>query len=406
MKKIVLFTAALAMVAVMSKAADDVAVSETEISTTQTAEEPEYKDVNTDQAILESHKPLYHAPAPDAEKDFKYWAAAVGSRLKITGYAQGGYEAIFNNGSDNSNTFAMRRVILMVGANITPEFFAFFMHDFKSGNMQEYYMEYRPCKALNFRLGQSKNEFSMENPMSPTVVDLVAPMTQGVFWLNGSDPLMSNASGRDIGFTVYGDVLGGKLRYVAQVVNGGQINTADKNNQKNVIGKLEYKFMPNLRIGVSGVLGHGYSVAYSKYNPTLYNDDTKKGQTYRQNRWAVSGEWKSKKTGTDYYRNRCITVRGEVLGGMDGDVHSFGGYVSSSIPVYKQLDVVATVDNFNYNTRIGCQQTNFAGGVQLWLHTKCRLQLQYTYCALSSTHRAYLNKGNYSRIDAQVQVAF
>ncbi|MBO6233966.1 MAG: hypothetical protein J6N43_00880, partial [Prevotella sp.] len=79
---------------------------------------------------------------------------------------------------------------------------------------------------------------------------------------------------------------------------------------------------------------------------------------------------------------------------------------SSSIPVYKQLDVVATVDNFNYNTRIGCQQTNFAGGVQLWLHTKCRLQLQYTYCALSSTHRAYLNKGNYSRIDAQVQVAF
>ena len=50
-------------------------------------------------------------------------------------------------------------------------------------------MEYRPCKALNFRLGQSKNEFSMENPMSPTVVDLVAPMTQGVFWLNGSDPL-------------------------------------------------------------------------------------------------------------------------------------------------------------------------------------------------------------------------
>lgn len=255
MKKTILFAAVLAMVSVATKAASDVAVSETEVSTTQTAEEPEYKDENTDQAILESHKPLYHAPAPDAEKDFKYWAAAVGSRLKITGYAQGGYEAIFNNGSDNSNTFAMRRVILMVGANITPEFFAFFMHDFKSGNMQEYYMEYRPCKALNFRLGQSKNEFSMENPMSPTVVDLVAPMTQGVFWLNGSDPLMSNGSGRDIGFTVYGDVLGGKLRYVAQVVNGGQINTADKNNQKNVIGKLEYKFMPNLRIGVSGVLG-------------------------------------------------------------------------------------------------------------------------------------------------------
>ena len=377
------------------------------MATIVSAEESDtFRDVNTDQAILEDRKPLLGAPAADSQRDFNYWAGAVGSRLKVTGYAQAGYNATLNEKANNTNSFEMRRVILMVGANITPNFFAFFMHDFKSGSMQEYYMEYRMNKAFNVRLGQSKKEFSMENPMSPTVLESIGPMSQGVFWLNGYDPLISNGSGRDMGLLIYGDVLGGRLRYAAEVLNGGQINTSDKNNQKNFVGKLEYKFLPNLRIGVSGEIGHGYSVAYSPYNPDLYDNVAKQGQTYRQNRWAFSGEWKSEKTGTDYYKNRCASVRGEVLGGMDGNVHSFGGYVSVAIPVYKQLDVVAMVDNYNYNTKKNYLQTNLMAGLQVWLHTKCRLQLQYTYCALSSAHRADIGKTNCSKIDAQVQVAF
>lgn len=384
-----------------------VAMTFLSMATIVSAEESDtFKDVNTDQAILEDRKPLLGAPAADSQRDFNYWAGAVGSRLKVTGYAQAGYNATLNEKANNTNSFEMRRVILMVGANITPNFFAFFMHDFKSGSMQEYYMEYRMNKAFNVRLGQSKKEFSMENPMSPTVLESIGPMSQGVFWLNGYDPLISNGSGRDMGLLIYGDVLGGRLRYAAEVLNGGQINTSDKNNQKNFVGKLEYKFLPNLRIGVSGEIGHGYSVAYSPYNPDLYDNVAKQGQTYRQNRWAFSGEWKSEKTGTDYYKNRCASVRGEVLGGMDGNVHSFGGYVSAAIPVYKQLDVVAMVDNYNYNTKKNYLQTNLMAGLQVWLHTKCRLQLQYTYCALSSAHRADIGKTNCSKIDAQVQVAF
>jgi len=400
MKKTLLFVAAMLMTATMAKASD-VESAEVDIATTQTNEISEFQDVNTDQAFLEQHKP-FMAPPPEEKPhgEVGYWAQKVASRLKVTGYAQAGYNATLNEGANNSNSFEMRRVILMVGADIAPHFYAFFMHDFKSGGMQEYYMEYRASKAFNVRLGQSKKEFSMENPMSPTVLESIGPMAQGVFWLNGYDPLISNGSGRDMGLMFYGDVFKGRLRYVAEVVNGGQINTSDKNNQKNFVGKLEYKFLPNLRIGVSGEIGHGYAVAASGYN------DIAVGETYRQNRWAFSGEWKSKKTGTDYNRHRCASVRAEVLGGMDGNVHSFGGYVSSAIPVYKQLDVVAMVDNYNYNTSKNYLQTNLMAGIQLWLHTKCRLQLQYTYCALSSAHRADLGKTNCSKIDAQVQVAF
>ena len=402
MKRTLLFAISFVAMAMVSRAETDItALSLNESDAT------EFSDINTDQAFLEQHKPFMAPPSEARPHDeVGYWAQKVASRLKVTGYAQAGYNATLNEGANNTNSFEMRRVILMVGADIAPHFYAFFMHDFKSGNMQEYYMEYRPCKAFNVRLGQSKREFTLENPISPTVLESIGPMAQSVFWLNGADPLMSNGSGRDMGLMFYGDVLNGRLRYVAEVVNGGQINTSDKNNQKNFIGKLEYKLMPNLRVGVSGELGHGYSVAYSAYNPDLYDNENKKGMTYRQNRWAFSGEWKSKKTGTDYFRHRCASVRAEVMGGMDGDVHSFGGYISSAIPVYKQLDVVAMVDNFNYNTGKNYLQNNFMVGLQLWLHTKCRLQLQYTYSALSSAHRADLGKTNCSKIDAQVQVAF
>ena len=315
-------------------------------------------------------------------------------------YAQAGYTATIPEHGQNSNTFDMKRVVLMAGVEITPQFYAFFMHEFKSKEMQEYYMEYRPCKAFNLRLGQSKIEYTMENPMSPAVLESIGPMSQGVFWLCGSDPLMSNASGRDLGLMAYGDLFKNKLRYVVEVVNGGQINSNDKNNQKNIIAKLEYKPVQNFRISVSGQKGYGHAVNSSLYNPTVHINDT-----YRQNRYAFGMEWKSKITGTDYYKNRCAMIRTELLGGKDGDCNSFGAYVSSAIPVYKGLDIVAMADYMNYNTDNNLKKTNLMAGVQYWLFKKCRLQAQYTYSIKSNAMKA-IQGDNTNTLQAQVQVAF
>ena len=362
--------------------------------------EEEFKDVNTDQEILDDRKPIFEKPADDSNKDLKYWAEEVGSRLKVTGYAQGGYSATIDEGSANRNTFDVKRVILMVGVDIAPKFYAFFMHDFKSGSMQEYYMEYRHSKAFNVRLGQSKREFTVENPLSPTILESIAPMTQGVVWLNGSDPLQSNGSGRDAGLMIYGKV--GKFGYFAELLNGAPINTADRNNQKDVVLKLEYYPVPNFKLSISGVKGYGHAE-----NASPYNESVKKGDNYRKNRYAGGFDWKLKKTGTDYNANRCVTIRSEVMGGKDGQVCSFGAYASSSIPVYKRLDVVGILDYFNYNTDRGLKKTALTGGMQYWMAKKCRLQVQYTYnfCSKSMQDVEKLS-GNYSQILAQVQVAF
>lgn len=351
---------------------------------TNEAVETNISDAGTDQAYLESKKALFSAPQAGEKKDAGYWAQAVGSRVKVTGYAQAGYTAEFNQGdANNTNTFDMKRVILMVGVDITKNFYAFFMHDFKSGSMQEYYMEYRPLKAINVRFGQSKKELSMENPMSPTVLESVGPMSQAVGDLCGGR--YDNGSGRDLGLMLYGDLFKNKLRYVVEVVNGNKINSKDNNNQKDVIAKLEYKPVPNFRVSVSGQKG------YAEIND----------QTRRSDRYAFGMEWKSKKAGTDYNANRCATVRAEMLGGRDGDQHSFGAYISAAVPVYKRLDVVGMVDYYNKNTELGQKQTNVMGGVQYWIHKKCRLQAQYTYKFRSSA----LGKDN-SNIMTQVQVAF
>lgn len=346
-------------------------------------------EITTDASLLESRNTLMAAPKADAEKDANYWAQAVASRVKVTAYAQGGYTATFNEGEGarNENTFDMKRVILMVGANITSDFYAFFMHDFKSGTMQEYYMEYRPSKAVNFRMGQSKIELSMENPMSPTVLESVGPMAQSVGYLCGG--YKGNGSGRDIGLMMYGNLFNNNLKYVVEVVNGGSINQKDDNNQKDIIAKLEYKFMPNFRASVSGMKGY--------YGPT--------GKVQKANRYAVGAEWKSKLTGTDYYKNRCASVRAEVLGGETGDMNSFGAYCSAAIPVAKQLDVVAMADYFNKDTEAGAKQTNLMAGLQYWIHTKCRLQAQYTYSLKSDAMKAATGE-NYSQLLTQVQVSF
>lgn len=339
------------------------------------------------------------ATAQTDGKSLKDMAGAVADRVKVTGYAQAGYTA---RTSDDYNSAEMYRAILMAGVDITPQFYAFFMHDFKSGDMQEYYMEWRPSTALRFRFGQSKIEYSMENPMSPTVLESIAPMSQGVFWLCGYDPLIGNPAGRDLGLMVYGDLFGGRLRYVLEAVNGSRTNAKDPDTQKNIIAKLEYKIAPNFRLSVSGQKGYNTAFAASAYNPRIAV-----GERYVQDRYAGGFEWKSKIAGTDYNRHRCATVRAEMLGGRDGDCHSFGGYMSAAVPVYRQLDIVAMADYFEYNTDLKARKAIVMGGVQYWIAKKCRLQVQYSFNKLSQSMGNIQNsKCNYSLIQAQAQVAF
>lgn len=329
-------------------------------------------------------------------KSIPTWMSTLSEKIELHGYAQAGYTWNHQDGI-NSNTFDIKRVLFWAKANITDRWSFLFMHDFSSV-VQEFYTDYRFTKGkeLSVRLGQFKNSYSMQNPLSPTKLDLIDCYSQSVVYLAGcgSDPLNGVQYGRDLGLMVFGDVFNNKLHYELAVMNGSGINVKDNNNYKDLIGKLEYRIMPNLRVVATGQLGKGHALEESMFCP-----DIKKGENYTRNRWSFGAEWKDHVEGVDYWKNRTAQVQAEVLGGLDGNNKSIGAYVTACVPVWKGLDVIASADYFNYNRALGMEQMNVVGGIQYWFYKTCRVQLQYT-----NANQSWAK--HYGNLQAQVQVAF
>lgn len=328
------------------------------------------------------------------------WTKDFTSRITLNGYAQGGWS--YQNPNDKpQNAYNLKRTLLWAKARITDRWSFMFMHDFSSV-VQEYYTDYRLSKGneLTVRFGQFKHSYTMENPMSPTQLELVDVYSQAVLYLagEGPDPLNGVNYGRDMGLEVYGDLAKGLLHYELALMSGQGINRKDQNNQKDFIAKLELRPVDGFRVVASGYLGTGCAVGTAAWNPEI-----NVGDNYKRNRYSVGAEYKTQPyTGSKYKEARPASIRAEWLGGQDGNVGSHGGYVTTTIPVVDALDIVASGETFDRNTKVdGWDQTNLTVGLQYWFYKKCRMQLQYTCCMCGDM----IGK-DYNWLQAQMQVAF
>ena len=328
------------------------------------------------------------------------WTKDFTSRITLNGYAQGGWS--YQNPNDKpQNAYNLKRTLLWAKARITDRWSFMFMHDFSSV-VQEYYTDYRLSKGneLTVRFGQFKHSYTMENPMSPTQLELVDVYSQAVLYLagEGPDPLNGVNYGRDMGLEVYGDLAKGLLHYELALMSGQGINRKDLNNQKDFIAKLELRPVDGFRVVASGYLGTGCAVGTAAWNPEI-----NVGDNYKRNRYSVGAEYKTQPyTGSKYKEARPASIRAEWLGGQDGNVGSRGGYVTTTIPVVDALDIVASGETFDRNTKVdGWDQTNLTVGLQYWFYKKCRMQLQYTRCMCGDM----IGK-DYNWLQAQMQVAF
>ena len=328
------------------------------------------------------------------------WTKDFTSRITLNGYAQGGWS--YQNPNDKpQNAYNLKRTLLWAKARITDRWSFLFMHDFSSV-VQEFYTDYRLSKGneLTVRLGQFKHSYTMENPMSPTQLELVDVYSQAVLYLagEGPDPLNGVNYGRDMGLEVYGDLANGVVHYNLALMSGQGVNRKDLNNQKDFIAKLELRPVDGFRVVASGYLGTGCAVGTAAWNPEI-----NVGDNYKRNRYSVGAEYKTQPyTGSKYKEARPASIRAEWLGGQDGNVGSRGGYVTTAIPVVDALDIVASGETFDRNTKVdGWDQTNLTVGLQYWFYKKCRMQLQYTRCMCGDM----IGK-DYNWLQAQMQVAF
>ena len=150
------------------------------------------------------------------------WMKELTSRITLNGYAQGGYSWQDANGKQR-NDFNLKRTLLWAKARITDRWSFLFMHDFSSV-VQEFYTDYRLSNdnALTIRVGQFKNSYSLENPLSPVVLELIDICSQPVTYLSGcgSDPKHGLNYGRDMGAMIYGELFNDFLHYELAVMNG------------------------------------------------------------------------------------------------------------------------------------------------------------------------------------------
>ena len=341
---------------------------------------------------------MANAQQKDSDID---WMKDFTSRITLNGYAQGGWSYQDPNGQ-KTNAYNLKRTLLWAKARITDRWSFMFMHDFSSV-VQEFYTDYRLSKGneLTVRLGQFKHSYTMENPMSPTQLELVDVYSQAVLYLagEGPDPLNGVNYGRDMGLEVYGDLAKGVLHYELALMSGQGINRKDLNNQKDFIAKLELRPVDGFRVVASGYLGTGCAVGTAKWNP-----DIQVGDNYKRNRYSIGAEYKTQAyAGGKYKEARPASIRAEWLGGQDGKVGSRGGYVTTCIPVVDALDIVASGETYDRNTKVeGWDQTNLTIGLQYWFYKKCRMQLQYTRCLCGEN----ISSKDYNSVQAQMQVAF
>ncbi len=307
-------------------------------------------------------------------------------RITLEGYAQVAYTYSDADGED-SNSFDVKRVILMARGKITDKWSCYFMYSFaNSSKLLEIYTEYHFMPELSVRVGQFKTMFGIENPLSPTVTELIDCYSQATNYLAGlnGDALYGSHTGRDMGLLVYGDLFGKLVNYKLAIMNGQGINVKDKNNQKDIVGCLTLNPIKELSVVGSFVKGKGCAIATSDINP-----DIAVGEDYTRNRWSVGAVAKTEP----------IDIRAEYLGGKDGHVKSEGYYATISAHVLPKFDVIASYDYFNKNKSTSSKQTNYVAGVQYWFYPKCRLQAQYVF---SDCHKG----DNYNQIQAQIQVRF
>ncbi len=310
----------------------------------------------------------------------KAHSAAHTARLdripRISGYVQAGYEW-----SDESSSFFIKRVRLDLRGDIARKLDYRVQLEFASSpKIVDAYLQYRPFRQLNFKLGEYKIPFTIENtdyvPLKFELIEyplalqrlmgfaepIGGRMVGGV--MQGGETLKD--TGRDMGLTLHGSFFPcgerALLSYDVGVLNGAGINLRDNNRSKDVVARLTLRPVRGLTLS-----GSWYGGEYGA--DCLERQRVSAGVCYDRGRGVLRGEWIGGRTGyaaTEEY--------------AAGTFDSSGWYVLGGVRLTPTLMPVVRYDTLLPDTASAdSRQTNWTAGI-LWHPVRpLRCQLNYTY---------------------------
>lgn len=310
----------------------------------------------------------------------------IADRFTFSGYAQLGWE--YHENEDPSNDFKLNKLIIMSNMRITDRWNAFAMFDFKGFTLQELWMNYKVQPWLNIKVGQFKTPFTIENPLSPSILETVnqTSLATNYFVLGGSDLMMPAGAGRDIGITLYGNA-GDYVSYDLAVMNGSGRGKRDDNSWKDVVGRLTLHPVKCLDVSGSFIIGKGATRTLGEASLTQVWGQNEIKDDYKRNRFAVGA----------YLKTTPADLRAEWMWGKDGEHDANGGYVTGLVKNVgtKNLDIVASFDHLD----TGLSTNRYQAGVQYWFYRKCRIQAGYCYTKVKG-------QDGLNGILTQIQVGF
>lgn len=310
----------------------------------------------------------------------KAHSAAHTARLdripRISGYVQAGYEW-----SDGSSSFFIKRVRLDLRGDIARKLDYRVQLEFASSpKIVDAYLQYRPFRQLNFKLGEYKIPFTIENtdyvPLKFELIEYPLALQRLMGFaepiggryvggaMQGGETLKD--TGRDMGLTLHGSFFPcgerALLSYDVGVFNGAGINLRDNNRSKDVVARLTLRPVRGLTLS-----GSWYGGEYGA--DCLERQRVSAGVCYDRGRGVLRGEWIGGRTGyaaTEEY--------------AAGTFDSSGWYVLGGVRLTPTLMPVVRYDTLLPDTASDdSRQTNWTAGI-LWCPVKpLRCQLNYTY---------------------------
>lgn len=215
------------------------------------------------------------------------------------------------------------------------------------------YLRVKILPEVNVQIGEYKVPYSQETLYGPATW-LTIENPAAVAKLNGYNDLSGiKANGRDVGVTLYGDLLNKLIGYRVGVFNGNGINIKDNNNKKDFAGLIWIRPLKGLAFSV----GH-YQGVYGE-----------KGDEHVRVRNSAGVEYKTAR----------LTLRSEYLNGNTAGKKSDGVYATAAYWVSKVVQPIASVDYFKADRDGDERQWNYQVGANIVPIKRLRIQAAYTH---------------------------
>ncbi len=293
----------------------------------------------------------------DRQKEFQVTA---GKPLQLSGYT----EVRYRQADPLKDTFDVRRARLSLRGDLGSGFDYRLQAEFagSSAKVLDAVLGWRRADGLKVTAGQFKIPFSQENLQSSNTMELInRSMVVAAMSARGLD-VTGDQNGRDIGIQASGTFplfsSPSALEYAAGLFNGSGTNRTDLNDQKDLVGRVVFRPLEGLSVGMSGYEG--------RYTPSSAPDR-------RDVRRRVGAEFA--------YQKGPFLARGEYIKGQDAEVRKDGWYLLAGwMAVPKRFQVLYRYDVYDPDTDLDGNSTRIdTFGFAWYLNKWAFFQVNYDH---------------------------